>query len=83
MSNVSKKKYNIKKGIIMASESSSSIGTLAGLANALTVAFVILKLCKVITWSWWLVVLVPYCFVLICYAIQLLCCLIRKEKRDE
>jgi hypothetical protein len=57
MSNVSKKKYNIKKGIIMASESSSSIGTLAGLANALTVAFVILKLCKVITWSWWLVFL--------------------------
>lgn len=41
----------------MASESSSSIGTLAGLANALTVAFVILKLCKVITWSWWLVFL--------------------------
>ena len=57
MSNVSKKKYNIKKRIIMASESSSSIGTLAGLANALTVAFVILKLCKVITWSWWLVFL--------------------------
>lgn len=28
----------------MASESNSSIGTLAGLANALTVAFVILKL---------------------------------------
>lgn len=41
----------------MAQGSSSSIGTLAGLANALTVAFVILKLCKVITWSWWLVFL--------------------------
>lgn len=41
----------------MASESSSSIGTLAGLANALTVVFVTLKLCNVITWSWWMVFL--------------------------
>ena len=36
-------------------DNGNSIGTLGGLANALTVAFVILKLCKVIDWSWWVV----------------------------
>ena len=37
--------------------SSNSVGSIAGLANMLTVAFVILKLCGVISWSWWLVAL--------------------------
>jgi hypothetical protein len=26
-----------------------------GFLNTLTIVFVVLKLCKVITWSWWLV----------------------------
>lgn len=28
-----------------------------GFLNALTIVFIILKLCKVISWSWWLVLL--------------------------
>lgn len=39
------------------SESSNSSGAIGGVGflGLLQLAFIILKLCKVITWSWWLV----------------------------
>jgi hypothetical protein len=37
-------------------ESSKGIGCGSLLAVLLTVAFVVLKLCNVITWSWWWVI---------------------------
>lgn len=37
----------------MSSENSSGASSAIGLPTLLTVAFVVLKLCKVIDWSWW------------------------------
>lgn len=37
----------------MSENTASSSGCYAPLAVLLTVAFVVLKLCKVIDWSWW------------------------------
>ena len=28
-----------------------------GFLNALTIVFIVLKLCKIISWSWWLILL--------------------------
>ena len=39
------------------SKNSNSSSSGIGVLGLLGVAFVILKLCKVITWSWWLVTL--------------------------
>jgi len=41
----------------MASSSGGSSGSGVTVVGLLGVAFVVLKLCKVITWSWWLVTL--------------------------
>lgn len=37
----------------MSSENSSGASSAVSLSTLLTVAFVVLKLCKVIDWSWW------------------------------
>jgi len=37
----------------MSSNSSSSTGGGIGFVGALTIAFIVLKLCNVIQWSWW------------------------------
>jgi len=42
------------------SENSSSSSSGVGFFGLLTIAFVVLKLTKVITWSWWLVLLPAY-----------------------
>ena len=40
----------------MSKNNSSTAGAVIGLPTLLTVAFVILKLCHVIEWSWWWVI---------------------------
>ena len=45
------------------SKSSSGIGCSGFLAVLLTVAFVVLKLCGVITWSWWWVLAPAWIYV--------------------
>ena len=37
----------------MKRETSSAAGSMISLTTGLTIAFVVLKLCKVIDWSWW------------------------------
>lgn len=49
------------------SKNSTGSGAGVGFAGLLAVAFVVLKLCKVIDWSWWWVlspIWIPVCFVL-------------------
>lgn len=58
----------------MSSSNSSSSGI--GFFGLLTVAFVVLKLTEVITWSWWLVLLPAYGpFCLLIFGLLLYVCL--------
>lgn len=54
----------------------SSIGCGGLLAVLLTVAFVVLKLCNVISWSWVWVISPLWIYVLIAFAIFILACII-------
>lgn len=52
------------------------------LLSVLFIIFLILKLCNVITWSWWLVCLpliVPICFIIIYMSVGLIIYLFNKE----
>lgn len=65
------------------SNSSNSSGGGIGLFTLLGVAFIILKLCKVINWSWWLVTLPLWgglTLVLLVIAIIAIMALIYKNK---
>ncbi len=59
------------------SKNSNSSSSGIGVFGLLGVAFVVLKLCKVITWSWWLVTL-PFWGGLVLILIVLLVILIFK-----
>jgi hypothetical protein len=54
----------------------SGIGCGGLLAVLLTVAFVVLKLCNVISWSWVWVISPLWIYVLIAFAIFILACII-------
>ena len=41
----------------MSKNSNGTAGGGLGLSGVLLVVFIVLKLCKVITWSWWLVLM--------------------------
>lgn len=61
-------------------ESSTGIGFLGLLA----IAFIVLKLCGVITWSWWVVLLpceIPAAIVIICVVIMVLYIRYKDRKR--
>lgn len=53
-------------------DNSKTAGDGAGFASLLTIAFIVLKLCKVIDWSWWWVLspfLIPVGIALIVLAV--------------
>ncbi|MGN7988672.1 hypothetical protein ACTJKC_15090 [Pedobacter sp. 22226] len=56
----------------MSKEKSNSTSNGIGFLGLLTVAFIVLKLCNVITWSWWLVTIPIWGTVAIVAAIWLL-----------
>ena len=77
----------------MSSENSSGASSALSLATLLTVAFVVLKLCNIIDWSWWWVlspILIQSSIVILALTIWFVVKCIqeyrylkRKEKRNE
>lgn len=49
-------KKKLTKKIIKMSENKTYVNGGIGFGGLLTIAFIVLKLCKVINWSWWWVV---------------------------
>ena len=55
-----------------------------GFVSLLALSFIVLKLCSVITWSWWVVLLpleIPIVICIICALIMILCVRYQDHKR--
>lgn len=68
------------------SDNSTTANGGAGFASLLTIAFIVLKLCKVITWSWWWVVSpiwIPLGLIIAGFAIYLSYILIKNRRRPR
>lgn len=65
------------------SDNSNNAGGGAGFASLLLIAFIVLKLCNVINWSWWWVLSpfwIPLCLVILGFGIYFLYLTIRDRK---
>lgn len=67
------------------SESKSSSNNGIGFFGLLGIAFIVLKLCKVIAWSWWVVLLPIYGWVIMAILVfgGLILWAVRKDKKEE
>ena len=69
----------------MSKSSSASTGGI-GFCGLLAVAFIVLKLCNVIQWSWWWVLAplwIPAAIVIVLLLIVLICALINGDIMDD
>jgi len=74
-----------KGKIIMSKSSNTSAGGI-GFCGLLAVAFIVLKLCNVIQWSWWWVLAplwIPAAIVIVLAVIVLICALISGGVIDD
>lgn len=55
-----------------------------GFVSLLALSFIVLKLCSIITWTWWVVLLpleIPFAICIICALIMILCVRYQDHKR--
>ena len=60
----------------MSKKSNTSGGI--GFAGLLTITFIVLKLCKVISWSWWWVLSPIWIVALLCVVLIIICAILSK-----
>ena len=64
-------------------KNNKSTGSAVSLTTLLQVAFIVLKLCKVINWSWWWVlapIWIDIALVLVCFGIYLL--IVKRQDKE-